>query len=403
MFKEVEINNFQSHRKTRLNLSEGINLFTGNSDCGKSAIMRAILWTITNRPSGDSFVSNAIKDSKGKVKGETSVTIDGVARVKSKDFNGYDVEGIKYEALRTDVPADISDKLNIKDVNIQRQLDGPFMLSNTPGENAKYINSLVNLEVIDDANYWVSSKSRDAKTELKYLSESIDDLEKKLYDEEKIQKLQEICDNLSALRSREQDLLCQIDRVFSEICEFENLVNSMPDENKVHSLYNWIGYLEDSNSKSVNVYREISNLQDSIIKVNEYTWKLPSKTAVESLENKLGYIYTSLDKQSNLSAIAIDLIRQISVIDRIKLPDLDKVSRLNSIAANIGGMEESIYVLTNDIGGIARSSASVNSNNSKIMHLQPLLDDAQEELKAMACPLCGRRDCSDSYRNWIDR
>lgn len=403
MFKEVEINNFQSHRKTRLNLSEGINLFTGNSDCGKSAIMRALLWTITNRPSGDSFVSNAIKDSKGKVKGETSVTIDGVARIKGKDFNGYDVEGIKYEALRTDVPADISDKLNIKDVNIQRQLDGPFMLSNTPGENAKYINSLVNLEVIDEANYWVASKARESKTEFKFLSESVEELEKKLYDEDKIQQLQATCDKLNSWRCREQDLLCQIERIFTEICSYEKMLDYMPDSKKVESLCNWLGYLEDSREQITDVYRDVRDIQESINKITEYTWKLPSETGVASLEKVLGYIYTSQAKQSDLAGSTMDLIREISTIERIKLPDADKVSKLDSISANLTMMEEKTFTLMNDIGGISRSAASVNANKSKIMHLQPLLDEAQEELKSTACPLCGRRDCSDGYRNWIDR
>ena len=58
MIKKLHIRNFQSHKDSRLIFSDGVNVIVGNSDSGKSAILRALNWVITNRPSGDSYISN---------------------------------------------------------------------------------------------------------------------------------------------------------------------------------------------------------------------------------------------------------------------------------------------------------------------------------------------------------
>ena len=66
MLQTIQIHNFQSHENSQLDLSPGINTLVGDSDCGKSAVMRAILWAITNSPQGDAYVSDWTKTPKGK-------------------------------------------------------------------------------------------------------------------------------------------------------------------------------------------------------------------------------------------------------------------------------------------------------------------------------------------------
>lgn len=173
----ITIENFQSHEKTRLKLHQGINALVGDSDCGKSAVMRALLWCITNAPQGVAHVSNWAKNKKGDIKERCEVCVSAsggvVTRTRSKDENGYTLDdgsqdARKFSALRTDVPAEVADALNIGPVNIQRQLDPPFLISATPGEAARYINSLVDLQVIDEALSIVNGMNRDTANELKF-------------------------------------------------------------------------------------------------------------------------------------------------------------------------------------------------------------------------------------------
>ena len=55
MLKSISIKNYQSHKETDLTFNEGVNVITGTSDSGKTAILRSLSWLINNRPSGDAF------------------------------------------------------------------------------------------------------------------------------------------------------------------------------------------------------------------------------------------------------------------------------------------------------------------------------------------------------------
>jgi exonuclease SbcC len=52
MITQLNITNFQSHVKSVLKLSPGINVICGPSDSGKSAIIRGLRWVIENQPTG---------------------------------------------------------------------------------------------------------------------------------------------------------------------------------------------------------------------------------------------------------------------------------------------------------------------------------------------------------------
>ena len=82
MLSCLSIENFQSHEHSFLEFSKGINVITGSSDSGKTAILRALYWIIWNRPQGDSFKSWWGGDTK------CSLVIDkkfGITRSKDKD------------------------------------------------------------------------------------------------------------------------------------------------------------------------------------------------------------------------------------------------------------------------------------------------------------------------------
>jgi ABC-type transporter Mla maintaining outer membrane lipid asymmetry ATPase subunit MlaF len=50
--KKLIIENFQSHKYTEVDFSEGFNIIFGPSDYGKSAIIRALRWVLYNEPGG---------------------------------------------------------------------------------------------------------------------------------------------------------------------------------------------------------------------------------------------------------------------------------------------------------------------------------------------------------------
>lgn len=175
MIDTILLENFQAHEKTLLELDKGVNVIVGESDAGKSAILRAIYWTLFGRPTGDSIIRQGAKEPC-RVKIKTS---DGheVVRVKGCGKNQYEVDGEVYKAFNKSVPEDVTNALNMDRLNFSLQLDPPFLFSMSGGEVAQYMNKLVDLEVITSSLSRVNQMVRKAEENSRSLEVSIEEKE----------------------------------------------------------------------------------------------------------------------------------------------------------------------------------------------------------------------------------
>lgn len=190
LINRISLRNFQSHKRTDIELHPGVNCIVGQSNSGKTSILRALYWAIYNRPSGMAFVSHWNQDKNGKPLKPTAVFItkndetDELARIRSADINGYNINhgdgefSLKLEAVGTDVPEQISSLFNLEEVNIQKQMDAPFLLSESAGEVARFFNRIIRLDLIDRVLAKAESERRlarngkaNSETALKKLTE----------------------------------------------------------------------------------------------------------------------------------------------------------------------------------------------------------------------------------------
>lgn len=161
MLERLSIKNFQKHRGLVIELDPGITVLTGESDVGKSSVLRALRWIATNRPSGNEFIRNGAKVT------QVCMELDGgstVLRQKGGNRNVYKTDGKVCTAFGQDVPDDIRNLLNTGPVNFQQQHDPPFWLTLSPGEVSRELNQIVNLGSIDASLSSIASELRKAKT-----------------------------------------------------------------------------------------------------------------------------------------------------------------------------------------------------------------------------------------------
>ena len=181
---KIIIKNFQSHENTELEFSDGLNIIVGESNKGKTAIFRAIMWVIDNQPLGTDFIM-AGKD-------ECSVTIafdDGTSITRSrtrKDTGYYDIyyhdengtlQRGQYKGFTNAVPIEVANvhqmpKVNItKDItthlNVLPQLDPPFLITESPIVKASAIGRITGTHVLDasikETNKNIQSNKKTAK------------------------------------------------------------------------------------------------------------------------------------------------------------------------------------------------------------------------------------------------
>jgi DNA repair exonuclease SbcCD ATPase subunit len=158
MIESLLIKNFQAHDKYRVDFDK-VTTIVGPSDVGKSSLIRALTWALTNAPNGSAFVKTG--ESSCSVK----VIVDGhsVVRSRAKSINEYKLDGEEYKAFGTAVPEDIAKLLNVLEVNLQGQFDSPFWVSLSAGEVSRRLNEVVDLSMIDKCLSLSKSRVSDQK------------------------------------------------------------------------------------------------------------------------------------------------------------------------------------------------------------------------------------------------
>lgn len=154
--KKVLIKNFQSHENTEVDLENGINVFVGPSDSGKSAILRALRWNLMNQPSGGEFVKEGSREATVIVEWSDGHAVRRM-RNKTGSKNTYTLlkDGVvleEYTGFGSKVPPPILEITGIDPelrFNFASQLEAPFLLSETPKVRAETIGNLEELGRID--------------------------------------------------------------------------------------------------------------------------------------------------------------------------------------------------------------------------------------------------------------
>jgi len=180
MIKSVNLRNFQSHKASDLSFSKGVNAIIGKTDSGKTAIIRALYWTFMNKPGGQSFISTF---SEKKDKTSVRVAFDkspNITRIKAKSENKYIVGETQFTSFGSSPPDEVFEASHIDRLNIQRQMDAPFILSMSAGEVSRYFNDIIGLDVIDSSLAESIRQEREAEKDLQRAKEALEVGEKEL-------------------------------------------------------------------------------------------------------------------------------------------------------------------------------------------------------------------------------
>jgi AAA15 family ATPase/GTPase len=299
MIKTIEISNFQTHKDTTINLSKGVNVFKGRSHSGKSSITRALEWVLLNSLRGDYFVSWF----RGK-KELTSVGVefdDGgyIIRQKGNGVNGYQLSTHEdpIEAIRTDLPEEVSSITRMGKINIQAQDELYYMLKETPGTVAKELNRLVGLDIIDSTLTKLNKLENENKVKLNLLEKDslevkvnlkeldyLDTLEKEVVQIEnmwveyqrlirKKDKIIELSESLSEVEGVIQEtsawlsIKTPVDELFQLIKERQQLNNTFI---KLEDVYASINEQEIVRLSSADRVRIAKDREEQIINSKEY-------------------------------------------------------------------------------------------------------------------------------------
>lgn len=336
MIDRIHIKNFQSHKDSgEIVLDPNVNVFTGTSDHGKSAIIRALRLLLTNQPSGNTFVSDWLRKGNSFTdNAEVELVVDGhkIIRTKGKD-NSYQLDETVYEGFGTVVPEQVTDLLRLKGFNLQSQDQTFYLLDQSSGEVAKNINDMVNMDIIDIAMSGIDKKIREIKSEDSRVQKNLDEWTGRLCQygfidtvEPTLCELEDIDKNLSKTKSELESakVLC------SAIIEIQKQQDVYKD---IIAFRNNVAEIKRLSEECVGLTKEISTAKNLIASIASVRKKHEQYKQVSSFEGQCQEL-TAMDNEIKVGTKEISSLKRIikEVLDirgkkrdnKIKIRKLEK-------------------------------------------------------------------------------
>lgn len=412
--KKIELHNFQSHEYTEMEFDRGLNVILGNSDVGKTAILRAIKWALYNEPKGDYFIRQGEKEVSVKVTFSNGVVVE---RAKTPSKNSYflvDSSGneMRFEGFGIDVPKEITDVTNMYKVpldnsnnktilNIAEQLDGPFLLNEQASLRASAIGRLIGVNYVDDALRNVVRDNKRTNQEIVELRKNRDDLKEQLDEFSYIKDYKEKYEKITRIRNKIKDLQDRLDFCFKlkenldknkiELEEISNLVEKFKNLNKLEII---ISNLENSLLKKnnfENYFNKIEKTDREIELINSNLNKLKSLDDLSLRVSKINENKNSLAIYENLYDKYKKNIKELSEVikDLKNYKNNDEIQRISENLENKMVFYSKIYGYRVDLNNIYSKLALGNNyiknfdNNEKIDFISKSIEDKSKNLKKL--------------------
>lgn len=373
---KVELHNFQLHSDTVVDFVSGkLNALIGESDTGKTSILRAIKWVLYNEPKGTGFITNGEKEcwvritfSNGyKVKRQRTDYSSGYYEIY--DPNTGETE--KYTGFGHSIPREVYNAHQMPKVtlgkesvsfNIAEQLEGPFMLSKSPEERATFIGKIIGVESVDKAISEVSKKTLSLNKETKSLKEDLEVIEEDIKSLDHLGDLKKDIDDITKVLSDIKDienLLEYVNTVSSKLEEIE--ANMIPLKERLKHLEGLPELKEfiSSIDGTYNNYITYNRLIENISKTDK---------AIELESNKLSKLKYVNELPLITSELSAFLNRRDKIISFIKKRDqIDyEIKRSKSNLSSIRFVDEEFIEEIVELNDTLRSVKSISQKSVTI-------------------------------------
>ena len=395
----VNLHNFQSISDANLEFVEGLNLIVGQSNSGKTAILRAINSVVDNPSRGKLYIK------KGNKSTEVKINFEGkeICWRRTPSDIEYEIDGEVFKKAGRNTLFDLSDNSGfVKDdagnvMNIEGEWNLPFPFDRTPSELFKLFENIFCIS--DSAVILKSFKEEEGNTVKERLrfEESLGRVNKKiegleeLTQEIDIEKYSEATVTFREDIAKYRELLADITKIsHSEKFSKINLDEVVPPT-------------EESVSSYVEAVKDYKFLR-KVIQRQQFYKSLPASLIVGDTID--GYTQTYADYQHVLKAHKLkqlDLTKTCDVDgstlaqykelfkDFVALKNLKAVAKFDlSKECEIGNTIDDYIELLGDYKFIKNCYNMCKKKKEDYLNLENRIEELQEKLdNYKVCPLCG--------------
>lgn len=302
MINSVHIENSQSHKDTYIEFDSGLNVIVGETDSGKSALLRSLRYAIWNKPNSKVLLSNW----GGVLRVELNIDGNLIVR-ESGNKELYKLNDLEFNSFGTKVPVEIEKIINMTEINSQEQIDQFFLLTETPGYVASYLNKIANLEQIDEVTKSIKSELNETKRLIEHQKNDLKSKEAELESFSFLSTFKQDLDEADALQLRVSDTETKISTISYAIKQIKQC-------NKGIAINKELAELKENVNSALGLIKEINEFE---IHINKIDWYI----------NYVSDIDTEINELSKL----IDLKLIIAETLELKKEQSDKEAKLDSL------------------------------------------------------------------------
>lgn len=394
MIDKLILKNFGCYEEKLLEFHPKVNIIVGKNDAGKSTIIRSIDWILNNNPKGADYLSNWC-DEKEKVIGELSIENNTVKRIQAKNKNEYIVNGGTPFTGQT-VPEEIKEISKFTNLNIQYQLDAPFLLLDSSPEIARYLNKTIDLESIDISFQNIAKKKRSNKEDIKRTENKIKELETQLNEFKNLDlfsdKVVQINSCLSMIEKTEKqceeidEVIIENESLNTKLSECKNIVKH---KRKIDSLCTLIQQVANNIKKKWQLQTIIESIEEEYNRLEELQRIIKEKEKI----NELTRLYNILSEQLKQKCKIESLISIAEDLEEEKI----NFERITQYKKEI----KELIVLYSEVDKQIKKANRIANIDSELAYLIRNKKEKEEALKDMQmkfkkelgdiCPICKQR------------
>lgn len=337
--------NFQIHKELLLEFTPGVNVLVGESDAGKSAVVRSLELLLRNQPKGgEGIYQSDFTENPLKV-----ILEDDRNNLIERENRVYKVNGSPLKAYGSVVPEQVTELFPMKDINFQFQLDPYFLVLETGGRAAEILNKATGFNDQELILTEIKKRFSESRRILKMLIKQKESTNKEI---EKLKTVPHLLMKAKAIISLEKELeenvgkLATIEMLSADIAEAE------------HEIKKYIN-LDVYKSDLKKIYGADFKVDDVLKNKNEIRSKWMRSIELDNEIKK----YTKLPNYSK---------------------EINNILRMVSDHNEINAGKKDLFIKKNDLDTL---NAHWMKLEMKIDELNMKLTSTLGELKT--CPLCG--------------
>lgn len=239
MLDFIRLVNYQGHRDTIIHLAAGITGIIGVSLSGKTSIVRGFRWLNKNRPLGFKFHSNFTDSPKTEVHlGVDKQVITARKTAAKTHIYKIDTKKDPFRRVNREVPDEVEDLINVRDINVQDEWDNPFLITGSHGEMAKTISKAIQTDIIEKGIAQIRKEASRVRAEQKIVSGDIEEIKLNIDSFEELEDVHPLIVKLKAVRKKLDsldeekaailDVVDEIEEAKSKIKKGEGVLKARP-------------------------------------------------------------------------------------------------------------------------------------------------------------------------------